>query len=527
MTPAGRLLAIGLFGAGTAFLAGNLCAEAGDAKKEAVLAQGKELFTREWQAGDKRSHKGDGLGPLFNGRSCAACHNLGGNGGGGPNNNNVTLVSAVLLAGPPKSRTDPTPRQPDRAILAEIHPSLRTANSFTLHRFATERIFEVWKNSLLLGATDAEGNALAPSEPGTTPNLSRKITRQVGDWTIQLTAAERNTPAIFGSGLIDRIPEKVLEETAAAQALAAKQNEKGVGVIPVSGRVARLKDGRVGRFGWKAQVATLREFTLQACANEIGLEVPGFSQPALPWKAGYKAPGLDMTADECDSLIAFVASLDAPRQRRPESEQQKNDIDAGRKLFASVGCAACHQQKLGDVDGIYSDLLLHDMGKKLSDDGEYGSIVPGDGPSDQVEPLPTLTPTDLNPATTSPNTAAGEGVAGDIGVARKGAGVLATLQTALAAVQGDIGVARKGAGVKGKTPKFGAGQREWRTPPLWGVRDSAPYMHNGAAVTIREAIAMHRGEAKAAADAFDALKRKETVQVEQFLNSLAAPEKTR
>ncbi len=499
MTPTGRLLAIGLFGAAAALLsgkllAGNLCAETSDAKKEAVLAQGKELFTREWQAGDKRSQKGDGLGPLFNGASCAACHNLGGNGGGGPNNNNVTLVSAVLLAGPPKSKTDPTPRQPDRALLAEIHPSLRTANSFTLHRFATEKIFEVWKNSLLLGATGADGTALAPSEPGSTPNLSRKITRQVGDWTIQLTAAERNTPAIFGSGLIDRIPEKVLEETAAAQALAAKQNQnrnqRGVGVIPVSGRVARLKDGRVGRFGWKAQVATLREFTLQACANEIGLEVPGFSQPALPWKPGYKAPGLDMTADECDALIAFVASLDAPRQRRPESEQQKKDIDAGRKLFASVGCAACHQQKLGDVDGIYSDLLLHDMGKKLSEDGEYGSIVPGDGPSDQVEPLPTLTLTELNPAT-SPNAAAGNA-----------------------------------AGVKAPTPKFGAGQQEWRTPPLWGVRDSAPYMHNGAAVTIREAIAMHGGEAKAAADAFHALKWEETVQVEQFLSSLAAPEKT-
>ncbi len=59
---------------------------------------------------------------------------------------------------------------------------------------------------------------------------------------------------------------------------------------------------------------------------------------------------------------------------------------------------------------------------------------------------------------------------------------------------------------------------------LWGVRDSASYMHNGAAVTIREAIAMHGGEAKAAADAFLALEWEEAVQVEQFLNSLAAPE---
>jgi CxxC motif-containing protein (DUF1111 family) len=59
------------------------------------------------------------------------------------------------------------------------------------------------------------------------------------------------------------------------------------------------------------------------------------------------------------------------------------------------------------------------------------------------------------------------------------------------------------------------------------VRDSAPYLHNGAAVTIREAIAMHRGEARAAADAFHALKWEEAVQVEQFLNSLAAPENAR
>lgn len=487
MTPAGRLLAISLLGAIAVFLAGSLGADTGAAKRDIEIAQGKELFAREWQSGDRRSHKGDGLGPLFNGRSCAACHLQGGNGGGGPNNNNVTIVSAVLLAGPPKSKSDQTPRQPDRAKLAEIHPALRTANSFTLHRFATDKVFEIWKKSLLLPAPGVDANqaleALGAPGMSSTPNRALKFSRQVGDWTIQLTAAERNTPAIFGSGLIERIPERILEQTAAEQARAAKQNEKGAGVIPVSGRVARLKDGRVGRFGWKAQVATLKEFTLQACANELGLEVPGFSQPALPWKPDYKAPGLDMTAVECDSLVAYVASLDAPRQRRPETEQQKKDVDAGRKLFASIGCAACHQPKLGDVDGIYSDLLLHDMGPSLSDDGDYGSIVPGDGSSDQVEPLPTLT---------------------------------------LLAPTGKCSSRDKP-----KAPKFGAGQREWRTPPLWGLRDSAPYMHHGAAVTIREAIAMHDGEARAAANSFAALKWEQTVQVEQFLNSLAAPEKPR
>src|SRR5262249_12838592 len=62
-----------------------------DNDKEA-LERGKELFTREWVAGDRRSHAGDGLGPVYNAQSCAACHRLGGIGGAGTNETNVSLV---------------------------------------------------------------------------------------------------------------------------------------------------------------------------------------------------------------------------------------------------------------------------------------------------------------------------------------------------------------------------------------------------------------------------------------------------
>ena len=62
------------------------------------LAAGKELFTREWLHGDKRSLAGDGLGPVFNARSCAACHHQGGIGGGGPKGVNNTVVSAFAAA---------------------------------------------------------------------------------------------------------------------------------------------------------------------------------------------------------------------------------------------------------------------------------------------------------------------------------------------------------------------------------------------------------------------------------------------
>jgi CxxC motif-containing protein (DUF1111 family) len=75
---------------------------------------------------------------------------------------------------------------------------------------------------------------------------------------------------------------------------------------------------------------------------------------------------------------------------------------------------------------------------------------------------------------------------------------------------------------KAKQPRA-ANEREWRTPPLWGLRDSAPYLHDGRAATIAEAIALHGGEGMAAARAYQRLSQNEREQVELFLQSLAAP----
>src|SRR5262249_20997910 len=237
----------------------------------------------------------------------------------------------------------------------------------------------------------------------------------------------------------------------------------GEEVLPVKGRVARLKDGRAGRFGWKASVASLREFTLQACSSELGLEVPGFARAAPPWKSDYKAPGIDLTREQCDTLTGFVASLPRPGVRPADSTEQAGEIEQGRKLFASTGCAACHRPKLGDVDGIYSDLLLHDMGSELSDSGSYTVIEAEIASKDKSDP-------------------------------------------------------KASAG-----PGRPANEREWRTPPLWGLRDSAPYLHDGRAGTVADAVALHGGEGRTASEAFRGLSPRERQQVELFLQTLVAP----
>ncbi len=202
-------------------------------------------------------------------------------------------------------------------------------------------------------------------------------------------------------------------------------------------------------------MASLPEFTLQACSSELGLEVPGFARAAPPWKSHYKAPGIDLTREQCDTLTRFVASLPRPSVRPADSTEQAGAIERGRQLFASVGCAVCHRPKLGDVDGIYSDLLLHDMGHELSDSGSY---------------------------------------------------------TVLEIASKD----------KSKQPRA-ANELEWRTPPLWGLRDSAPYLHDGRAATVADAVALHGGEGMAAAQAYKRLSEKEREQVELFLQTLAAP----
>ncbi len=256
---------------------------------------------------------------------------------------------------------------------------------------------------------------------------------------VSLNISERNTPPLFGVGLIDEISSELLVALAARQPAA------------IRGRVNRTKEGRIGRFGSKAQVATLHEFVRGACANELGLEVPGHSQGVSPLAKGGMANGLDLTEPECDDLVAYVRALPAPRTIDLSGPLGTQDMRTGRRLFAQVNCASCHVPDVGDAVGIYSDLLLHTMGQSLSDaSSTYGVNRPNSSPD---EPSP----------------------------------------------------------------------REWRTAPLWGYRDSGPYMHDGRAQTLEEAVALHEGQAKASARQFFRLTAKERSQVEAFLKSLVAP----
>lgn len=566
-----------------------------------LLAEGRELFQREWLPNDPRSPHGDGLGPVFNDSSCAACHNLGGPGGGGAANKNVELLSALMLgqqafvdtvngtrlqvASPPVgARRQRAHQEKVRKLLTKVHPDFAKSNAIVVHKFGTSDSHDAWRKNVMfataqpmvnalqnpavfpspaddpfspvdstgttpLPSTDPAGGdeetqpqpARATGVPATLPRPPRRApepqsvpaqptpappqvrtfsqpeplptsivtpriivreepvapvasvrqlavsqatgfrvldealnrirtlrseatkirSREISGPGFVLKGSERNTTALFGAGVIDDIPAAVIEA-------AAKSTHEN---FPrVKGRVHRMADGKIGRFGWKAQKATLREFTLSACANELGLDVPGHAQSVAAYDKKEKAHGHDMNARQADALVAYVKSLPAPVQKQPKDKKASGLIDEGKKLFTDVGCATCHKQDMGDAKGIFSDLLLHDLGEGLQASGSYGQTpVPLDDPEPETQAKADGEQAPKKPAAKGPSVS------------------------------------------------------EWKTPPLWGLRDSAPYLHDGRAKTVEQAVAFHGGEAEQSTVRFFMLSKQQRQKVLAFLNTLHAP----
>jgi CxxC motif-containing protein (DUF1111 family) len=463
------------------------------------VTRGKELFLREWLPNDARSHGGDGLGPTYNDSSCVACHNMGAPGGAGPSNKDVPILSAFpstpdgqrgsgmarifgqlssrkKTAAPDAEKGNTPPPAPDVEGLARLHPGFRSTRSVVVHRYGTDPFYQEWRQVLLAPTgTQPRSKVSHPSKLDAVQTEIAQVRSEALATTVafqvpkevsgfQLILSRRNTPPLFGTGLIDTVSDAVIE---------AGAENPDPGFPETRGRVSRLKGGKIGRFGWKGQMSNLQEFVLTACSVELGLEVPGHTQGAIPNAPAYRPPGLDLDDSECASLVSYVRSLSPPLKREPANPREASAMRTGEEAFQSVGCAACHAPKLGDARNLYSDLLLHDMGESLSDSGSYGVFV-NDGP---------------------------------LAEAKKG-----TEEDA------------KGH-ADSKKPE-GAERREWRTPPLWGFRDSGPYLHDGRAENLEQAVAFHEGQAARSAQQFFLLSPKQRQKIEAFLKSLTAPSET-
>ncbi|HYR30699.1 MAG TPA: di-heme oxidoredictase family protein, partial [Gemmatimonadales bacterium] len=197
--------------------------------------------------------------------------------------------------------------------------------------------------------------------------------------------ALRTSPVVFGRGLLDFVPDSVI----LAYADPDDKNHDGV-----RGRPNRFVDGRIGRFGRKAFVPTLREFNAGAFVAEMGVTDP--AQPTEENIGGKPIPaGVDVAADPELTQEAFNVTDDFVRFLAPPTPLKVGkEGRRGRQLFSQLGCAACHVPTLRTGPrgmpafrnrevAAYTDLLLHDMGPDLAD------ICLGQaGPADfRTEPL--------------------------------------------------------------------------------------------------------------------------------------------
>jgi CxxC motif-containing protein (DUF1111 family) len=305
-----------LLGAGIALLAACLRpAKPGDPIRGLSRIQ-RDQFDRGRAVVEREFEPETGVGPLFNAPACGECHEDPVAGGGG---DEIESHFALLR---PDQTCDPLVEKGGPVMQQLATPALQDA-------------------------LNIDGEPVPP----------------------EATVGRRSTPDLLGFGLLDAVPDAVI------LAHADPDDRNGDGI---SGRPNRFFDGRIGRFGRKAIVPSLRDFNDGAFVIEQGV-----TNPAVPVEEtiGGRAipagvdplpePEIDQRAiDDADAFIRFLA---APAQRPLDHEGRR-----GRELFGSLGCVGCHVPTLatsnraveplrGKRVAAYTDLLLHDMGPDLAD----------------------------------------------------------------------------------------------------------------------------------------------------------------
>lgn len=314
-------------------------------------AVGKALFDKLWVAAPSSTHSSDGLGPLFNARSCATCH--AGHGEGiVPRDASLPAQSSLVL------------RLGGEAGDPRLGLQLQTAaiGGFEAEGAITQRL-------VISPANPAGGAGARLSRPVFTLHLSDAAIDPAG-----LAISARRTPALTGVALIDRIDD------AAILAGADPDDRDGDGI---SG-IARAVDGGVGRFGWKAGEPHLADQIASAFSIDIGLSTPlrpEASGDCTALQTACRAAPAGAAPGETEVTDTMIAMLSAYLQTfRPRAAS--GDAGAGARLFGEIGCAACHWPRwtiAGDAGDFeiapYSDFLLHDLGAGLGDDAATGPLA--------------------------------------------------------------------------------------------------------------------------------------------------------
>jgi CxxC motif-containing protein (DUF1111 family) len=408
---------------------------------------GNSFFRRNWVQAPASTKARDGLGPHFIARSCGGCHTQDGRGEPpdfkrGLTDQPVGLLMRLSVAGQDKAGGPlPDPVYGDQFL-----------------NFAVQGVKP--EGRITIRYTPVQGRFA----DGTPYTLQRPrygfVDLNYGPMAKGVMVSPRLAPQVIGMGLLEAIADDDILGNARAQ------REAGG---PIRGEVNQVWDQpsqqlRIGRFGWKANVATVAHQTAGAFHGDMGITSSLFpdetctprQRDCLAAPRGAKGKDPEIDDKTFDDVVFYTATLAPPARRNARDAL----VLQGQQLFAQAQCAVCHRPSYRTAEG----------------------------------PFPRLTSPALSGQTIYPYT--------------------------------DLLLHDMGTGLADGRPDFKANGQQWRTPPLWGiglihdVNGHTRLMHDGRANGVLEAVLWHGGEAQASRDAVLKFSAEERAALVKFVESL-------
>lgn len=351
-------------------------------KKELDFKVGNGIFRKLWVSAPSSTRSSDGLGPLFNSRSCQRCHLKDGRGhppeANFPDDDATSMF--LRLSIPPQ--TDEQKRKlAERRINVVPEPTYGTQlQDFSIQGIDAEGKMHIEYKERVFAFPDGQQVKLRK------PTYSIK-NPAYGPLHPQTMISPRVANQMIGLGLLEAVPEKDI------RALADPSDKDGDGISGRPNEVWSLEQGKValGRFGWKAGAPGVKQQSAEAFAGDIGLSSPLVRRASgdctqqqrqcldAP-NGNSKKEGVEVSGTFLDLVTFYAQNLAVPKRRAPADPK----VLAGKQLFHETGCAACHHPSFttGEAPGQphlsgqkiwpYTDMLLHDMGEGLADNRPEG-----------------------------------------------------------------------------------------------------------------------------------------------------------
>jgi len=348
-------------------------------ERELNFKIGNGIFRRAWVSAPASAKSSDGLGPLFNARSCQRCHLKDGRGHPPPAGRPDESAESMFLRLSIPPQTDRHRRALAAGVVSVIpEPTYGgQLQDFAIQGFRAEGRMRITYEEQPIKLSGGEVAHL------------RKPSYSVADLGYgpmhpETMLSPRVAPPMIGLGMFEALADTDVEAAADPD----DSNHDGI-----SGKAnfvwsPKLKQVALGRFGWKAGNATIEDQTSGAFSGDIGISTPLFPKGAgdctLRQKECHLTPtgerrryeGVEADQKMVDLVVFYSRNLAVP-QRRGVGDP---DVLAGKRVFYQSGCIACHRPKFitrRDVPDMpeqsrqliwpYTDLLLHDMGDGLAD----------------------------------------------------------------------------------------------------------------------------------------------------------------